>query len=79
MFSIHARMVFRVIIFCSVWFLPIKTTKLKFYKIYKKPKPNQTKPVSIRFGYFILKTENYIVFWGFFRLSNGFFLVWFIS
>jgi hypothetical protein len=42
MFSIHARMVFTVIIFDSVWFLPIKTTKLKFYKIYKKPKPNQT-------------------------------------
>jgi hypothetical protein len=51
MFSIHARMVFTVIIFDSVWFLPIKTTKLKFYKIYKK---TETKPNRFRFGLVIL-------------------------
>jgi hypothetical protein len=49
MFSIHARMVFGVIIFGSVWFLLIKTTKLKFYKIYKKTKtkPNRFKPTGL--------------------------------
>jgi hypothetical protein len=35
--------------------------------------------ISVRFCYFILKTENYIVFWGFFGLSNEFFSVRFFS
>jgi len=86
--------------FGSNWFLPIKTTKLKFYKVYKKLKPvpiewfqfdlvflnSKLKPnrlVSVWFGYFILKTKNYIVFWVFldfkwvFSVWFFFRLVWF--
>jgi hypothetical protein len=83
-----------VIIFGLVRFLPIKTTKLKFYKKQKiKPKPVLTtgfdsvrlfyiknrnlnyqfwfcsvwfSSVSVWYGYFILKTKNYIVFGVFF-------------
>ena len=45
-----------MIIFGSVRFLPIKTTKPKFCKIQKiKPKPIQTD--QFRFGYFILKIK----------------------
>jgi hypothetical protein len=45
-----------VIIFGSVWFLPIKTTKLKFCKIQKiEPKPVWFG--SIRFSYLISKTK----------------------
>jgi len=43
----------------------------------QKPKSNRLVSVwfgsvSVRFGYFILKTKNYIVFWGFFVISKGF-------
>jgi hypothetical protein len=43
----------------------------------QKPKSNRLvsvwfDSVSVRFGYFILKTKNYIVFWVFFVISKGF-------
>jgi len=43
--------------------------------LYKKLKPNQPVLVlfsSVQFDYFILKIKNYIVFWAFFGLSDGF-------
>jgi hypothetical protein len=46
-----------MIIFSSIWFLYIKITKLKFCKIYKKTETGSNWLVSIRFGYFKLKTE----------------------
>jgi len=46
-----------VIIFCSIRFLLIKITKLKFYKIYKKPetKPKPDPTDQFRFSSIILK------------------------
>jgi hypothetical protein len=81
-----------VIIFDSVRFLPIKITKPNFFILKNQnwTEIESNRPVSIRFGYFILKTKNYIVFWFFFcnfqlvwfRFSSVFFgfgLVWFFS
>jgi hypothetical protein len=50
---------------------------VRVLKHWQKPKPNRL--ISVRFGYFILKTKNYIVFWVFFVISNGFgfSLAWF--
>jgi len=68
-----------VIIFVLVQFLFIKTIKPKFYKNIKnktETSPNRLVLVwfglvldlfsLVRFGYFILKIKNYIVFWGVF-------------
>jgi hypothetical protein len=79
-----------VIIFGSVWFLPKKITKLfkkpkpnrnrftltdfRSVILEQKPKPNRLVSVLFWFGYFILKTKNYIVFRGFFC---SFYWVWF--
>jgi hypothetical protein len=53
---------------------PVQTNRFRFGLVIleQKQKPNWLVLVSIRFDYFILKTKNYIVFWGFFVISNGF-------
>jgi hypothetical protein len=48
-------------IFCSIRFLPIKTTKPIFFK--KIPEPDSNRSVSVRFSFLMSKTEKtYIVF-----------------
>jgi hypothetical protein len=66
-----------VIIFCSVRFLPIKTTKLKFCKIQKKKsksvKTDRFWFYYIRFGLVIyIKNQKLYCFLVFFKLFNGF-------
>ena len=64
-----------MIIFDSVRFLPIKITKPNFFILKNQnwTEIESNRPVSIRFGYFILKTKNYIVFgFFFFVISNWF-------
>jgi len=39
-----------VIIFCSVWFLSKKVTKLKFKKKKNRTETGSNRPVSVRFG-----------------------------
>jgi hypothetical protein len=59
-----------VIIFSSIRFLRIKTTKPKFCKIQKlKLKPVQTD--QFRFSYFILKTKTQPIGFGYFRFGFG--------
>jgi hypothetical protein len=72
-----------VIIFCSVRFLPIKTTKLKFCKIQKRNR-NRLKPTgfgSIIFGLvwlFYIKNQKLYCFLGFFfYFLMGLVFVWF--
>jgi len=57
-----------MIIFCLVRFLPIKTTKLKFYKIQKKTRNRTETGSNQRFSYFILKTKTQ---------PTGFSSIWF--
>jgi len=40
-------------IFCSIRFLPLKTTKPIFFK--KKPEPDSNRSVSVRFSFFYIK------------------------
>ena len=63
-----------VIIFGSVRFLPIKPTKLKFFKIQKlKSKPIQTD--QFQFGYFILKIKTQPTDFGSVWFQFGYFIL----
>jgi len=65
-----------VIIFGSVRFLSKKVTKPKFFFLKKKTETGSNRPVSVRFGFFRVKTglARFFQFWlGFFRFWLGFF------
>ena len=65
-----------MIIFGSVRFLSKKVTKPKFFFLKKKTETGSNRPVSVRFGFFRVKTglARFFQFWlGFFRFWLGFF------
>jgi hypothetical protein len=59
-----------MIVFGSVWFLSIKTTKLNFFKKKTKTKPNLVPTDRFRFGFLCQKPKKPILFFNIQKPKN---------